>query len=265
MFIVLEGIDGCGKTTQARLLYEWFMNEKYNVFLTAEPTDNRIGKFIKEILSSEEILSPETLSLLFSADRYEHIKQEIEPALKDNKIVISERYYYSTIAYQSAQGVDMKWLKEINSFAMKMKPDLAIFLDIRPELATPKIREKDRKFREIMEKSYKKYRDAQRHYLNNRKALYGKLAEKKTIRELEDSYKRFLNAEEEYERERSKYLKFEKFEKPTTLEANTENYERFLSRVRENYLHFDDIMRIDGSKPVELVFDDIKRALLKFL
>ena len=265
MFIVLEGIDGCGKTTQARLLYEWLRDEKYNVLLTAEPTDNRIGQFIKEILSSEEILNPETLSLLFTADRHEHIKQEIEPALKENKIVISERYYYSTIAYQAAQGVDKEWLKEINSFAMKMKPDLTIFLDIKPELATPKIREKDKKFREIMESAYKKYRDSQKHYLNNRKALYGKIVEKKTIRELEDSYKRFLRAEDEYEREKSKYLKFEKFEKPTTLEANKENYERFLSRVRENYLSFDGVMKIDGSKPVELVFDDIKKAVIKLL
>ena len=132
MFIVLDGIDGCGKSTQAKLLAEWFRSNRREVLLTAEPTKSRIGLFIREILSGNENVNPKTLALLFTADRYEHIVNEIEPALSNNRIVISERYYHSTITYQEAQGVDRKWLLDINKFARK--PDMTIFLDIKPEI-----------------------------------------------------------------------------------------------------------------------------------
>lgn len=134
MFIVLEGIDGCGKTTQAALLAEWLTIQGYNVHLTAEPSEGKIGKFIREeILSGKQKTEPETLALLFTADRYEHLVSEIMPALSEGKIVVCERYYYSTIAYQAAQGVDKTWLFEINKFAAK--PNLVIFLDINPKKA----------------------------------------------------------------------------------------------------------------------------------
>jgi len=133
MFIVLEGIDGCGKSTQAKLLVEWLERNEKKVFLTAEPTKNEIGLFIRDILSGNEKVDPKTLALLFTADRYEHIVNEIEPALSRNEIVISERYYHSTITYQEAQGVDRKWLLEINKFARK--PDITIFLDVKPEIS----------------------------------------------------------------------------------------------------------------------------------
>ncbi|RLI95008.1 MAG: dTMP kinase [Candidatus Altiarchaeales archaeon] len=268
MFIVLEGIDGCGKTTQANLLRNFLTEEGHSVFLTAEPSNNKIGKFIKKILSSDYKLDPRALALLFTADRYEHIINEIKPAISRGMIVISERYYYSTIAYQAAQGVDVEFLENINSFAIRNKPDLTILLDIKPEMAIPNIREKDKKFREMVEKAYKKYENARRHYLRNRRALYGKIAEKKAIRELLELYKKFELAEDEYEREKKKYLRFEKFEKPTTLEANKKNYEKFLSRVRENYLRFErdeNVVRINASKSKELVFDDIKREVSRIL
>ncbi|MFH1404018.1 MAG: dTMP kinase [Candidatus Altiarchaeota archaeon] len=130
-FIVLEGIDGCGKSTHARLLAEWLVKEGRDVVLTAEPTDGKIGVFIREVLSGRETVDPKTLSMLFTADRYEHLLNRIEPALAEGKIVVSERYYYSTIAYQSAQGVDWNWLFEINKFARK--PDLTILLDVKPD------------------------------------------------------------------------------------------------------------------------------------
>ncbi len=133
MFIVFEGLDGCGKTVQARMLEEWLLEIGRDVLLTAEPTDSKIGIFIREILSGSERVDPTTLAFLFTADRYEHIKNDIEPALMRGKIVISERYYHSTIAYQSAQGVDRGWLTELNSFAIK--PDLTIFLDVKPKIS----------------------------------------------------------------------------------------------------------------------------------
>ena len=132
MFIVLEGIDGCGKSTQAKLLYNW-LSEKHDAILTKEPTGNRIGKLIREILSGSISVDPKTLALLFTADRYEHLENEVIPALNDNKIVVCERYYFSTIAYQMAQGLDREWIEDLNKFALK--PDISIFIDVPPKIA----------------------------------------------------------------------------------------------------------------------------------
>ncbi len=133
MFVVIEGIDGCGKSTQARLLFEWLKGMDHDVLLTAEPTKNKIGIFIREILSGSEKVDPKTLALLFTADRYEHLENEIKPALSDGKIIISERYYHSTIAYQSAQGVNREWLIDLNNYALK--PTVTIFLDVKAGVA----------------------------------------------------------------------------------------------------------------------------------
>lgn len=139
MFIVLEGIDGCGKTTQAKFLSEFLMRKGYKILMTAEPTDNKIGKFIREVLSGLHEVDAKTLALLFTADRYEHLKKIVEPALKEEgKIVISERYYYSTIAYQEAQGVSRQWLLEINKFVIK--PDIAIVIDVDPKISSKRIK-----------------------------------------------------------------------------------------------------------------------------
>jgi len=132
MFIVLEGIDGCGKSTQAKLLYNW-LSKDHDAILTKEPTGNRIGEFIREILSGRISVDPKTLALLFTADRYEHLEKEILPALNSNKIVVCERYYFSTIAYQMAQGLDRGWIENLNKFALK--PDAALFIDVHPEIA----------------------------------------------------------------------------------------------------------------------------------
>ncbi|ODS42940.1 MAG: dTMP kinase [Candidatus Altiarchaeales archaeon IMC4] len=131
MFIVLEGIDGCGKSTYAGMLVDW-LNETHCAILTTEPTKNRIGSFIREILKGHVEVDAKTLALLFTADRYEHQK-EIKDSLDCGKIVVCERYYHSTIAYQSALGVDKKWIVEMNKFARK--PDLALFIDVDPEVA----------------------------------------------------------------------------------------------------------------------------------
>ena len=89
MFVVIEGIDGCGKSTQARLLFEWLKETDHDALLTAEPTKNKLGIFIRKILAGTEKVDPKTLALLFTADRYEHLETEIKPALSDGKIVIS--------------------------------------------------------------------------------------------------------------------------------------------------------------------------------
>lgn len=156
MFIVIEGIDGCGKSTQARLLSEWLREQGKDVLLTAEPTKNRIGIFIRKILSGDEKVDTKTLALLFTADRYEHLGNEVSPALSNGRIVVSERYYYSTIAYQSAQGVSREWLFDINYFILK--PALTFFLDVKPEIAVKRTKMNEIfENRVFLEKVYKNY------------------------------------------------------------------------------------------------------------
>ena len=135
-FIVLEGIDGAGKSTQAKLLAEWFEERGEEVILTKEPTDTAFGKLIRRLVLTggrEGIIdgariSHEAEALLFAADRAEHVEKLIKPALKDGKIVISDRYFYSSLAYQWARGLDLEWLIDLNRFAVR--PDLVVLLDL---------------------------------------------------------------------------------------------------------------------------------------
>jgi len=142
-FIVFEGVDGSGKSTQAKLLAEYLKTKGKKVILTAEPTKGFIGQIIRMILNREiPNVEPRTLALLFTADRAEHLEKIVKPALEKGKVVISERYYYSTLAYQSSQGLPINWLQEINDFVIE--PDLVILLEINPDEALARMdREKD--------------------------------------------------------------------------------------------------------------------------
>ena len=107
-FVCLEGLDGCGKTTQTRVLVERLRKMGYAAVSTAEPSRGRIGKFIRKCcLHSDKRLSPVVEALLFAADRFEHVNNEVVPALKGGKIVVSDRYVYSSLAYQGAAGLDL--------------------------------------------------------------------------------------------------------------------------------------------------------------
>lgn len=138
-FIVFEGIDGCGKTTQAKLIAE-----KLNANFTFEPTDGKIGKSIREILSGSKC-QKETLALLFAADRVEHVLK-IEEDLKKSHVV-SDRYVYSSIVYQMSQGIPKDFLYTINNYAKT--PDLVVLLDV--DLNEALIRMESRE-KEIFEK-----------------------------------------------------------------------------------------------------------------
>ncbi len=148
MFIVLEGIDGCGKSTQAKLIHEWLIQEGHDALLTCEPTRSGVGSFLRDILSGDGCCEPETLALLFTADRYEHMNKVILPALDSGKIVVCERFYYSTVAYQVAQGLSRDWICELNRAVIENSPDLAFMIDITPERAVEKLREKEKRIRE---------------------------------------------------------------------------------------------------------------------
>lgn len=114
-FIVLEGPDGSGTTTHARLLGEKLRAEGHDVLLTAEPTNSAIGQFIRQQLSAKTIPSPAALQLLFCADRALHIQEVIKPALAAGKTVISDRYVISTLVYGEALGLDPEWLLQVNT------------------------------------------------------------------------------------------------------------------------------------------------------
>jgi len=131
-FICVEGLDGCGKTTQTKMLVRRLRKKGFNVVYTAEPSLGEIGKFIKKYcLRGGKRVSSVVEALLFAADRVEHVEKEVVPALNEGKIVVSDRYVYSSLAYQGAAGLDLGWIKGINKSAVI--PDLAIFIDVKPE------------------------------------------------------------------------------------------------------------------------------------
>ncbi|MGD2200358.1 MAG: dTMP kinase [Candidatus Bathyarchaeota archaeon] len=141
VFIVFEGIDGSGKSTHIKLLSKELRGRGYNVMETSEPSRDRIGNFIRRYAErNDHRLTPETETLLFAADRYEHVKRVIEPALKRDHIVISDRYFYSSIAYQGAGGIDLDWIREMNRFAPR--PDMTLLLDILPEYSLQRVNRK---------------------------------------------------------------------------------------------------------------------------
>lgn len=128
LYISLDGVDGAGSTTHAKLLANWLKSRGLKVLETKEPTTGKIGSLIRAYLR-EESAHPAIDALLFAADRAEH-SLIIEKFLRDGFIVVSDRSLISSLAYQQAQGLELKWLLEINRYSLK--PDIPIILDIDP-------------------------------------------------------------------------------------------------------------------------------------
>lgn len=130
-FIVFEGLDGSGKTTQARELGLFLKKKKYKVLLTKEPTkDNIFGRKINDILNQKKKTTPLKLQVLFTKDRKWHLKNVIEPALKKGKIVICDRYFFSTFAFG---GIDVDMEKLIKLNEKFLMPDLTFYIDVSPK------------------------------------------------------------------------------------------------------------------------------------
>ena len=152
-FICIEGLDKSGKTTQSTFLVEALRRRGYDAIYTAEPSDGRIGIFIREyILNRKERVSAMVEALLFAADRVEHTENFIKPNLKRGRIVISDRYIFSSLAYQGAAGLDIGWIREVNKAVIK--PDLAIFIDVPVDVVFQRCRGRKSimECREIQEK-----------------------------------------------------------------------------------------------------------------
>lgn len=145
-FICLEGLDGSGKTTQAKLLVRKLKRDHDTVY-TAEPSDSTIGRLIKtKYLHDDERSSRIVEALLFAADRFNHVEKVVLPALRKGKLVVSDRYVHSSLAYQGAEGLDLKWIREINKHTLN--PDITIYIDVRPEIALQRLKSR----RSVMEK-----------------------------------------------------------------------------------------------------------------
>lgn len=146
-FITFEGIEGCGKTSQAKLLQKYFEKQGKEVLLTREPGGPKISEQIRNILLSnanKEML-PETEMLLYMASRSQHTGEWIIPMLKSGHIVISDRYYDSTWAYQgAARSLDMKMIRKITQYATYgLKPDITVLIDLPAKIGLSRISQKD--------------------------------------------------------------------------------------------------------------------------
>lgn len=132
-FISIEGIDGAGTTTQAQSVGDKLLKQnddltEDDILITAEPTDGEIGRLIRTGLAGDVDFSQQALALLFAADRVNHINKTVQPALDKGKVVISDRYYLSSYAYQQEAGSPLSWLQTINKHALT--PDLTIYLEV---------------------------------------------------------------------------------------------------------------------------------------
>ncbi len=145
-FVVLEGIDGAGTTTQAARLADRLRSEvpKTPVRVTREPSDGPIGSLIRQVLTGRIVVpggrAPgwATMALLFAADRMDHVEADIEPVLAEGGVVISDRYDASSLAYQSVSSgrggeQAVEWIRELNKHALR--PDLTIVVDLPSDIA----------------------------------------------------------------------------------------------------------------------------------
>jgi dTMP kinase len=170
MFIAFEGLDGSGSSTQSRMLAAKLEGQGHAVLQTKEPTNNtHIGKLIREVLQHKWDCSSVGLQLLFSADRAEHLKNEIEPALQNNQIVITDRYLFSTIAYGSLAVDDWNWLKSLGKHFRL--PDITFLFKLDPAVCIERIAGRGSDFElfeqhEKLEKIWKGYEMLSSEYPN---------------------------------------------------------------------------------------------------
>jgi dTMP kinase len=137
--IVFEGIDGAGKTTVSRKIVEILSSKGFKTFYTKEPSDSPFAQLLNDLKTKIDT-GPIIDALAMSLDRAFHMMNEVEPRLAEGYVVVMDRYYHSTIAYQGAMGADIKWIRDINR--VFRRPDIAFYLDVSVETAMRRIRDK---------------------------------------------------------------------------------------------------------------------------
>lgn len=149
-FIAFEGIEGSGKTTQAKLLAERLAKEGFKVLLTYEPGDTALGKRLREILLDPEInTNPMAELLLYFADRVQHVEEKIKPHLASGFVVITDRFTDSTLAYQGyGRGISVELIRKLNKlFLDEFMPDLTVLLDLPEEIGLKRNEKAEKKDR----------------------------------------------------------------------------------------------------------------------
>lgn len=138
-FITFEGCDGCGKSTQLRLLSQYLTKNAIPHIFTREPGGGKISEAIRDILLNGKNMemTDECEALLYAASRVQHLSDRVEPALSEGKLVICDRYVDSSLAYQAyARGLGLDFITKINAYALKnYLPDVTVFIDLTPEAA----------------------------------------------------------------------------------------------------------------------------------
>jgi len=153
ILIVFEGIDGSGKSTQAEILLERLQEEDFDVVYFREPSKGKWGRKIKKKALHPDSLTPEEELDLFLKDRRENVEKNLKPALKKKRVVILDRYYYSTIAYQGAKGIDEKLIRRMNE-EFVIEPDLVFIFDIDPQKGLERIENRKKKDRLFEREDY---------------------------------------------------------------------------------------------------------------
>ena len=143
LFVTIEGVEGCGKTTIGKLIVEKLMSDGYEVIYTREPGGIEIAEQIRKVILdvNNTNMDPRTEALLYAASRRQHLIEKIVPAIKNNKIIICDRFVDSSLAYQGhARGLGIDNVYEINKFAIDtLMPDLTLLFDLDPRLGLERI------------------------------------------------------------------------------------------------------------------------------
>jgi len=144
VLFVFEGIDGSGKTTQAQILLNKLEEKGFAAVYFREPSLGRWGREIKKKAALADSVTPEEELNLFQKDRRENVKKNLIPSLSAGKVVILDRYYFSTIAYQGAKGIDPEVIRKMNE-TFAVKPDLVFILDVKPKQGLARIADRGAK------------------------------------------------------------------------------------------------------------------------
>ena len=138
VLVNLEGIDGCGKSTQSKLLLEKLEGEGEKVIILKEPTKRPHGQKLWDVLHGKRKATNEEILELFVLDRIQHVEEKIQPALDDGAVILMDRYYYSSMAYQVAGGIDVEEIREKHVFAPK--PDVVLIFDLPVSVALERVK-----------------------------------------------------------------------------------------------------------------------------